>query len=126
MGYWNYYYATLNKLQSSKERINTLQIENNHLKYDRQQYQNEIQGKNKLERDLINCQSRLKQLQTENQRLEDEKQADINKKSTYKSDLNQIALKLRVCEERYNTLIKCELICCLQRFIILCTFIWFA
>ena len=99
---------TLNKLQSSEDRINTLQIENDHIRYEKQQYQNEIKDKNELKRELVNYQSRLKQLETENQRLEGEKQQEIDTKSTYKSDLKEIAMKLRVSEERYNTLIKCE------------------
>ena len=116
--YKNDWEETLKKLHSSEDQINALQIKNDQLKYDKQQYQNEVQDKNDLEKDLINCQSRLKQLETENRRLEDENKQDRDKKSLYKSDIQQIMLKLRSCEERYNKLIKCELICCFKKSLI--------
>ena len=64
--------------------------------------------KNELEKDLMNCQSHLKDLEYENRRLEDQKQQDKDLKSLFKKDIQQITLKLRSCEERYNKLINCE------------------
>ena len=57
--------------------------------------------RNELEIELINCQSRIKQLESENRQYQREKQK-------WKSHLQEKDVKLKSSEERYLTFIKCE------------------
>ena len=57
--------------------------------------------RNGLEIELINCQSRIKQLESENRQYQREKQK-------WKSHSQEKELKLKSFEERYLTFIKCE------------------